>query len=196
MTADLSHHVPHALGDPLRPAAGVFARHGLHGLAMAAIAQRVTDATGADPVAFRRAFPTRLDLACAIELNCARTLVRDQVADSMPGTARERMECAVRRHIRHCRHHRTEEKLRRAVLPTLRSLHPARHRELADLRHAYREHLREIVAEGAGQGGFAVDDPGAAADAVLATLESVVNWYDPAHGLSEDELGDVYADLV
>ncbi|MDT0303364.1 TetR/AcrR family transcriptional regulator [Streptomonospora sp. DSM 45055] len=196
MTADLYHHDPKTLDLTLNAAARVFARHGLHGLDMASVAREVSCETGLDSADFRRAFPTRLDLACAIALHSARSLVRDQLADREPGAPRERLERLVRRHIDHFRHHRTEEDLRRAVLPALRAVHPGRHRELAELRQSYRDHLRAVVAEGAAQGRFRVTDPGAAAAAVLEALESVLNWYDPDDGLTAAELGDVYTDLI
>ncbi|WP_255430084.1 TetR/AcrR family transcriptional regulator [Streptomonospora sp. PA3] len=196
MTADLSHPEAQTFDRALSTAAGVLARRGLHGLNTASVAQEVAAATGLDPAAFRRAFPTRLDLAYAIALHSAHALVRDQLADDGPGTPQERMERLVRRHIRHCRDHRTEEDVRRTVLPALRAVHPGRHRELADVRLAYREHLRGLIAEGAEQGVFPVSSAGAAAATVLEALESVVSWYDPDDGLSEAELGDVYTDLI
>ncbi|WP_345556674.1 TetR/AcrR family transcriptional regulator [Streptomonospora halophila] len=196
MTADLTHHDAQTLDRTLNAAARSFARHGLHGPDMASVAREVAGETGLDPADFRRAFPTRLDLACAIALHSARRLVRDQLADRGPGAPHKRLERLVRRHIDHCRHHRTEEDLRRTVLPTLRAVHPGRHRELAELRQSYRDHLRTVVADGTAQGRFRVADPGAAAGTVLEALESVVNWYDPEDGLTAAELGDVYTDLI
>lgn len=196
MTADLSHQDAHTLDCTLNTAAGLFARRGLHGLDMAEVAREVAARSGLDPVAFRRAFPTRLDLAYAVALNRARTLVLKQLADRDPGTPPQRMERIVRRHIRHCRHHRAAEELRRTVLPTLRAVHPGRHRELAGLRQTYHDHLCTVIAEGSADGSFRVSRPAAAAAAVLETLEAVVNWYDPEEDLSEAELGGVYADMI
>ncbi|GAA4909144.1 TetR family transcriptional regulator [Streptomonospora salina] len=196
MTADLSRIDTQTFDRILCAAARVFARHGLRGLEMASIAAAVADETGVAPAALRRDFPTRLDLACAIALNSGRRLVDDQLADRRPGEPAERIERLVRRHIDHFRHRRAEEDLRRTVLPTLRAVDPARYRELSELRTTYLHHLRSIVADGATQGRFPVDSPDASASAVLETLESVVNWYEPGDGLSAQELGDVYTDLI
>ncbi|MFD0800788.1 TetR/AcrR family transcriptional regulator [Streptomonospora algeriensis] len=196
MTADLSQLDAQTFDRTLSAAAGVFARHGLRGLDMASVLAEVATATGLDPAALRRDFPTRLDLAYAIALNSTRRLVNDQLADHRPGCPAERIERLVRRHIDHCWHRRTEEDLRRDVLPTLRAVDPARYRELSDLRYSYLEHLRSIVADGVAQEHFSVSGSGATASRVLETLESVVNWYEPHDGLSAEELGDVCTDLI
>ncbi|KIH97375.1 TetR family transcriptional regulator [Streptomonospora alba] len=196
MTADLSQLDAQTLDRILCAAADVFARHGLRGLDTASVVAEVAAATGLDPAVLHRDFPTRLDLAYTIALNSAHKLVDDQLADRRQGPPAERIERLVRRHIDHCRHHRTEEDLRRTVLPTLRAVDPARYRQLSGVRYTYLEHLRSIVSEGMAQERFHVDSSYTSASTVLETLESVVNWYEPDDGLSAEELGDVYTDLI
>ncbi|MBV2363702.1 TetR/AcrR family transcriptional regulator [Streptomonospora nanhaiensis] len=197
MTADLSHIDARAFDRALHTAAGLFARHGLNGIGMAAIAHEVTAATGVDPVAFRRTFPTRLDLAYAVALHSTRDLVDAQLGSPADGLSpTERVDRLVRRHIRHCWRQRTAEHLRRALLPTLRAIHPERHRELTGLLQGYRAHLRALIAEGVAAGEFRVANPVSAAATVVDTLDSVLDWYDPEGGLTLAELGDVNADLV
>ncbi|MDA0566246.1 TetR/AcrR family transcriptional regulator [Streptomonospora sp. S1-112] len=197
MTADLSHIDARAFDRVLHTAAGLFARHGLNGIGMAALAHEVTAATGVDPVAFRRAFPTRLDLAYAVALHSTRDLVQSQLDSPAVGLSpTERVDRLVRRHIRHCWRYRTAEHLRRTLLPTLRTVHPERHRELTDLLQGYRAHIRQLIAEGVAAGEFRVPAGADTAGVVVDTLDSVLDWYDPEGGLTLAELGDVNADLV
>ncbi|MBB6170978.1 AcrR family transcriptional regulator [Nocardiopsis mwathae] len=197
MTADLSPHDTRLAADTLDAATSIFARHGPHGLGMASLTREITERTGIGIVEFRRDFPTRLDLMYAVVLRSTRELVARQISDfSSPESPVDRLSQLVRRHIDHCWKHRTEEELRRALLPTLRAIHPVRYRELSDQLRLYREHIREIIGDGVGQGHFRVAGPGMAAGTVLETLESILNWYDPEGGLSLPELGDVYVDLI
>ncbi|ASU86326.1 TetR/AcrR family transcriptional regulator [Nocardiopsis gilva YIM 90087] len=197
MTADLSPHDTRLADHTLDAATTLFARHGPHGLGMASLTREIIERTGTDIIEFRRAFPTRLDLMYAVALRSTRELVACQISDSSPSeTPVTRLSHLIRRHIDHCWKHRTEEELRRTLLPTLRAIHPVRYRELSEQLRLYREHIREIIADGVDEGRFCVAGPGIAAGTVLETLESILNWYDPEGGLSLPELGDVYVDLV
>ncbi|WP_067965801.1 TetR family transcriptional regulator [Nocardiopsis trehalosi] len=197
MTADLSSHDARSTERALSAAARVLARRGADRLGMADLAREIAVLSGADPGDLRRAYPTRLDLDYAVAVRAARTLVAAEAAD--PGaadSAADRMARLIRRHISHCWQNRVAEELRRRLLPTLRAIHPGRHRELVRLRREYREHIAGIVADGAAEGTFTVRDGEAATTAVLATLDTSLDWYDADADMALTELGDVCVDLI
>ncbi|WP_017572073.1 TetR/AcrR family transcriptional regulator [Nocardiopsis halotolerans] len=197
MTADTSPHALRTTAPVLDCAARLFAEHGTRGLAMSALTQRVAAETGTDTASLRRAFPTRFDLAYAVVLRSVRERVNGQLAADQPDRpATERMSSLVRRHVELGWKHRSATALERELLPVLRAVHPSRHREISSLTRAYREHVRAIILDGVAAGVFGVREPGRAADEVLETFDSLLYWYDPEGGLSLDDLGAVYVDLV
>ncbi len=197
MTADASPHALRTTSHILDRAAHLFAQHGSQGLAMSELTSRISAETGADPAALRRAFPTRFDLAYAVVLRSTRERVHGQLAADRPDRpAIERMSTLVRRHVETGWQHRAATALGHELLPVLRAIHPARHREVSSLTRTYREHVRGIILDGVTRGVFGVREPGRAADDVLETFDSLLHWYDPGAGLSLDDLGAVYVDLV
>ncbi|WP_341770554.1 TetR/AcrR family transcriptional regulator [Actinorugispora endophytica] len=153
-----------------------------------------------DPVDFRRAFPTKLDLIYEITVHCTRSLVsRETSAAAAERSPLEQMRGLIRRHIEFSWEHRTELELRRALMPTLRAIYPARHRELSGVLRAYRDRVQGIIERGRELGQFARPGPSeepASAATVLQTLESILNWYDPDADLTLAQLSDVYVDLI
>ncbi|WP_046469364.1 TetR/AcrR family transcriptional regulator [Allosalinactinospora lopnorensis] len=197
MTADLSPHDARVTEHTLDAARRLFSQHGVRGIDMATLIREITRETGINFLEFRRAFPTRMDLVYAVVLRSTRTLVTGQIADSgAPEPPVDRLAALIRRHIDFCWEHWTEEGLRRDLMPTLRAIHPTRYRELYDLMRSYQEHIRDMIAEGNSAGLFTAPQPGAAADTVLETLDSILNWYEPEGGLTLPQLGDVYVDLI
>ncbi|MER6626534.1 hypothetical protein, partial [Streptomyces sp. NPDC000931] len=108
----------------------------------------------------------------------------------------ERMSSLVRRHVNSGWRHRSAIALSQELLPTLRAIHPVRHREISSLHRTYREHVREIIVAGVTADQFRIRDTGRATDSVLETFDSLLHWYDPGAGLSLNDLGGVYVDLV
>ncbi|AFR09608.1 MULTISPECIES: TetR/AcrR family transcriptional regulator [Nocardiopsis] len=197
MTADLSPHSLRTTAPVLDCAARLFAEHGSRGLPMSALTHRIAAETSTDGAALRRAFPTRFDLTYAIVLRATRERVNDQLTTDVPDSpATRRMADLVRRHVASGWRHRDAVALGRELLPTLRAIHPVRHREISGLHRLFRDHVREIVLAGIREGRFEITDPGRAADKVLETFDSLLHWYDPEAGLSIADLGDVYVDLV
>ncbi|MEV2275025.1 TetR/AcrR family transcriptional regulator [Nocardiopsis sp. NPDC049922] len=197
MTADTSPQALRTTAPVLDCAARLFAEHGSRGIAMSALTERIASETGTDAASLRRAFPTRFDLAYAVVLCSTRERVNGQLtADDAAAPPRERMAELVRRHVALGWKHRAATALSHELLPVLRAVHPSRHREIVCLTRAYREHLREIIRDGVVSRTFAIRDPGRAADEVLETLDSLLHWYDPDGGLSMEDLGAVYVDLV
>ncbi|OOC53063.1 MULTISPECIES: TetR/AcrR family transcriptional regulator [Nocardiopsis] len=197
MTAGTSPHALRTTASVLDCAARLFAEHGSRGLATSALIRRVSAETGTDAASLRRAFPTWFDLAYAVVLRSTRERVDGQLAADQPGLpAAERMSSLVRRHVEIGWKHRAATSLAHEILPVLRAVHPDRHREVGSLTRTYREHVRGIIVDGLVAGAFGVDEPGRAADEVLATFDSLLHWYEPEAGLSLDDLGAVYVDLV
>ncbi|MBR8742496.1 TetR/AcrR family transcriptional regulator [Nocardiopsis sp. MG754419] len=197
MTADLSPHALRTTAPVLDCAARLFSEHGSRGMPMSALTHRIAAETDTDAALLRRAFPTRFDLTYAVVLRATRERVRSRAtADDPRAPATERMAELVRGHVADGWRHRTAIALGQELLPTLRAIDPARHREIAGLQRAFREHVREIIIAGVTEGHFTVDDTGKAADKVLETFDSLLHWYDPEAGLSLQDLGGVYVDLV
>ncbi|WP_116245050.1 TetR/AcrR family transcriptional regulator [Nocardiopsis sp. FIRDI 009] len=197
MTAETSPHALRTTAPVLDCAARLFAEHGARGIAMSDLTAHIAAETGTDAASLRRAFPTRFDLAYAVVLRSTRERVDGQLgADDTGASALERVARLVRRHVEIGWKHRAATALGQELLPVLRAVHPSRHRDIACLTRAYREHLRTIIADGVASGDFAILDPGRTADEVLETLDSLLHWYDPDGGLSLDDLAAVYVDLV
>ena len=197
MTAFHSPRALRATAPVLDCAARLFARHGSRGLPMSELTRHIAAGTGTDAASLREAFPTRFDLAYAVVLRATRERVNGQLAADLPHLpARERVAALVGRHVETGWRHRTAAALAHELLPALRAVHPARHRDLSSLTRVYREHVRGIIADGAASGVFDVSEPDRAADDVLETFDSLLHWYDPEAGLSLDDLGAVYVDLV
>jgi AcrR family transcriptional regulator len=197
MTADLSPHTLRTTASVLDCAARLFAEHGSRGMAMSDLTRRIATETATEAACLRRAFPTRFDLAYAVVLRATRERVGGQLAADDPGRGpTERMSDLVRRHVNHGWKHRAAIALSQDLLPTLRAIHPVRHREISSLNRVLREHVREIIVVGAAAGQFRVHDSGRAADSVVETVDSLLHWYDPEAGLSLSDLGGVYVDLV
>ncbi|WP_017587427.1 hypothetical protein [Nocardiopsis ganjiahuensis] len=197
MTADVSPHALRTTAPVLDCAARLFAEHGARGMAMSDLTHRIATETGTDAACLRRAFPTRFDLSYAVVLRATRERVNGQLAaDSPARPPTERMSDLVRRHVRSGWRHRAAIALSQELLPTLRAIHPARHREISSLHRLYREHVREIIVAGVTVDQFRIRDSGKAADTVLETFDSLLHWYAPGAGLSLNDLGGVYVDLV
>lgn len=197
MTADLSPHALRTTAPVLDCAARLFAEHGSRGMAMSDLTHRIAAETDTDAAYLRRAFPTRFDLSYAVVLRATRERVNGQLAADDPGRPpTARMSDLVRRHVSSGWKHRAAIALSQELLPTLRAIHPARHREISSLHRAFREHVREIIVVGVTTDQFRIRDTGKAADSVLETFDSLLHWYDPEAGLSLSDLGGVYVDLV
>lgn len=197
MTADLPPNALRTTAPVLDCAARLFAEHGSRGIAMSDLTRRIASETRTDPACLRRAFPTRFDLSYAVVLRATRERVNGQLAADAPGRPpTERMSGLVRRHVNSGWRHRSAIALSQELLPALRAIHPARHREISSLFRTYREHVREIIVAGVSADQFRIRDTNRATDSVLETFDSLLHWYDPEAGLSLNDLGGVYVDLV
>jgi hypothetical protein len=53
--------------------------------------------------------------------------------------------------------------------------------------------VRRVISDGKKTGEFDIDDPGAAAIAILSLCLDVPRWYHPGHRLTPQELGEFNA---
>jgi AcrR family transcriptional regulator len=197
MTADLSPHTLRTRAPVLDCAARLFTEHGSRAMSMPDLTRRIAAETGIDAECLRRAFPTRFDLTYAVVLRATRERVNGRLAADDPDREpRERMADLVRWHVSSGWKHRAAIALSQDLLPALRAVHPARHREIGSLNRAYREHIRAVIVAGVAAGQFRIRDTAKAADSVLETFDSLLHWYDPGTGLSLNDIGEVYVDLV
>ncbi|GLU46254.1 hypothetical protein Nans01_06050 [Nocardiopsis ansamitocini] len=178
----------------LDAATRLFSAHGSENVDMHTVAL----AADIDAIDFRRAFPTKLDLSYAVALRCTRRLVStEDDAVSAAHSPLDRLCTMIRRHITFSWEHRTEQELRRALLPVLRTIYPDRHRELSGLLRGYRARIQGLIEQGRDLQLFARTSREPVTGAtVLETLEGILNWYDPDGELTIDQLSDVYVDLV
>jgi AcrR family transcriptional regulator len=78
----------------------------------------------------------------------------------------------------------------------IRSLSPARRREMVALRDAYQGMWEEAVADGAAQGRFRVPDVKIAVFALLEMCTGVAHWYAPGGRLSLDEISKTFVGMA
>lgn len=169
----------------------LFARHGFHAVGMRAIA----DAVGIRGSSLYHHFPSKVDLLYAIARNVARDFVQERLPALAPedGPAIPRLEWIVREHIAYFWEHRTEEAV---GLRELRELERARYDEIQAFRVAYQRALAELIAAGVRSGELRVAEPKLAALALLAMLNGVNDWFDPAGELTIEQVADHYATLA
>ena len=197
MTADLSPHTLRTTAPVLDCAARLFTEHGSRGMTMSELTHRIATETGTDAASLRRAFPSRFDLSYAVVLRATRERVNGQLAADTPERpATDRMADLVRNHVCTGWKHRAAIALSQELLPTLRAIDPARHREISSLHRTFRDHVRDIIVAGVAANHFRIRDTGKAADTVLETFETLLHWYEPEAGLSLNDLGGVYVDLI
>ena len=63
-------------------------------------------------------------------------------------------------------------------------------------RDAYERRFRDLIAAGMTTGVFELTDPALAATTILAALNGIAAWYDPAGRLAPDRIADQTVDLV
>jgi TetR/AcrR family transcriptional regulator, cholesterol catabolism regulator len=77
------------------------------------------------------------------------------------------------------------------------ALPPARLQEIVTDRASYEESIRQVIRDGQAAGVFAPHlDPSLTGIAILAILNSVIQWFRPDGARSLDEIIDVFTDLI
>lgn len=82
------------------------------------------------------------------------------------------------------------------LITEMRSLTPQNSRAVKKLQRQYTDKIQQLIERGIEQGKFRAVDARIATFAVLQMLTFVVRWYNPRGRLRENELIDVYTDMV
>ncbi|MGC4943444.1 TetR/AcrR family transcriptional regulator [Kribbella sp. DT2] len=91
----------------------------------------------------------------------------------------------------HAEHHT----IARVVQYELAALSPEHFAEVATIRRAISTQIEQVLADGAADGSFAVEDLPGTTLAVLSLSIDVARWYTP-HRTKPEDLGTLYADLA
>ena len=167
-----------------------FAERGYH----ATTTRDIATAAGMSPAALYVHFPSKAAVLFAISRSGHEqtlALVREVLARS--GEPREQIRLLVEEFVAwHARRHR----IARVVQYEFSALPEREYEVVAELRRATERVVREVIAAGADQGRFHVDDVRLAARAVLSLGVDVARWYTETSKPDPVELGRQYARLV
>ena len=132
------------------------------------------------------------DVLWSIAQRAADRFAEVQRQADLPGPPADRLRALVAAHVGVV----TAEQAQAAVfLHEWRFLGAERRAEMAGRRDAYEHTVRGLIAEGVAAGVFRPVDPVVAAAALLAALNGVAGWYDPAGRHSAAHVAEAIADL-
>jgi AcrR family transcriptional regulator len=165
----------------LSSAATLFSRRGYHAVGI----------LGLSTSTLYHYYPTKQDILFAIISRFLHEFTERLIAGLRDSsvTPRQRLERAVTDHVV-LTVTRREELL--AGNPVLNALTAEQQAHIATLRRAYRDALRDVIAEGAAAGQFHVTDPLLVAMAMLDMLDGIRSWYHDGGALSLTALAARY----
>ena len=171
----------------LSSAATLFSRRGYHAVGI----RELADAVGLSTSTLYHYYPTKQDILFAIISRFLREFTARLIAGLCDSsvTPRQRIERAVTDHVV-LTVTRREELL--AGNPVLNALTAEQQAHVAALRRAYRDAVRDVIAEGAAAGQFHVTDPLLVAMAMLDMLDGIRSWYRDGGALSLTALAARY----
>ncbi|QMV24084.1 TetR family transcriptional regulator [Streptomyces sp. SCUT-3] len=170
-----------------------FAERGYHATTTRDIASRA----GMSPAALYIHYRTKEELLFQIsKVGHQRALaLLESAAGAGAGDASpaERLGALVRAFVRwHAERHTTA----RVVQYELHALSEEHYAEVAGLRRATEQVVRQVIEDGVAAGDFDVADVPGAALAVLSLCIDVARWFNVGGRRTPEEVGDLYADLV
>ncbi|WP_169789708.1 TetR/AcrR family transcriptional regulator [Actinoplanes subtropicus] len=167
----------------LSRAATLFSERGYHAVGIRDLAEAV----GLSTSTLYHYYATKQDILFAIISRFLEEFTGRQVAGLRDTTVppRERLGRAV---VAHVELTVTRSKELLVGSPVLNALSPEQQARIAALRRAYRDAVRDVVAEG----GFPVADPLLTAMAMLDMLDGIRSWYHPDGPLPLPELAARY----
>ena len=156
----------------LTSAATLFSRRGYHAVGI----RELANAVGLSTSTLYHYYPTKQDILFAVISRFLHEFTERLVAGLRDGSVppRQRLERAVTDHVV-LTVTRREELL--AGNPVLNALTAEQQAHIAALRRAYRDAVRDVIAEGAAAGQFHVSDPLLVAMAMLDMLDGIRSWY-------------------
>jgi len=171
----------------LSSAATLFSRRGYHAVGI----RELADAVGLSTSTLYHYYPTKQDILFAVISRFLHEFTERLIAGLRDSsvTPRQRLERAVTDHVV-LTVTRREELL--AGNPVLNALTAEQQAHIAALRRAYRDAVRDVIAEGAAAGQFHVTDPLLVAMAMLDMLDGIRSWYHDGGALSLTALAARY----
>lgn len=167
----------------------LIALHGYEGVSLRGLA----DAVGVQSASLYRYFASKQDLLCDLMEAHMTDLLSAWQAQPASEDARATLIAFVRFHLAY---HIDKRDAVFLSYMELRSLSPENHARVSELRRRYEIILRDILARGAAEGVFRVDDAAVAGMAIIGMLTGVTVWYRPKGRLSRERVIDIYTGLV
>ena len=151
-------------------AARFFAEHSYHTVGM----REIAEAVGMRGASLYNHFSSKEEMLYAIALG----MTKDPVEQHLPlldaeGTPATRLAALLQAHIRHLAEHRVEHLVGLRELPALTPEHRA---EITDHRRYYQRRVRDVITAGVRAGEFTVENPAAAAVAILDMVNGISWW--------------------
>lgn len=164
--------------------------HGYEGMSLRDLAQRV----GLQPGSLYNHIATKQALLFDLVREHMNTLTAalDEALAGVEGPL-ARLDAFLAFHLRYHLTRKVEVFVNNSEL---RSLEPANHAAIMALRQGYEQRLSAILAEGAAQGRFVVEDVPVTTYAILAMLTGVTAWYRPGGRLDAEAIVAVHRRLV
>lgn len=173
--------------DILATAANLFSYRGYHAVGI----RELAEAVGLSASTIYHYYGTKQDILYEIVSRFLASFSERLVSGLRDETQppRRRLEWAVTEHV-------TLTVTRREELlvghPVLNALEPGQRARIQGLRRAYRDAVRDVIAEGVAAGEFGVADPMLCAMAMLDMLDGIRVWYHDDGGLPLDALAAHY----
>lgn len=165
-------------------------RHGFEAMSLRQLADRVGIRQGS----LYNHIETKQDLLLDLITVHMEDLLKELDEALRPGgTAVERLKTFVRFHVTY---HVTRKEEVFICYSELRSLEPENFRIISEMRKTYERRLMGILEDGIAEGAFRTTDVKVAAYGILAMLSGVCTWYKPEGPLSEDDISEIYTDMV
>jgi len=164
--------------------------HGYEGMSLRDLAQRV----GLQPGSLYNHIATKQALLFDLVREHMNTLTAalDEALAGIEGPL-ARLDAFLAFHLRYHLTRKVEVFVNNSEL---RSLEPANRAAIMALRQGYEQRLCAILAEGAGQGHFVVEDVPVTTYAILAMLTGVTAWYRPGGRLDAEAILAIHRRLV
>ena len=167
----------------------LFAQHGFAAVSMRQIAGEV----GVQAGALYNYTPDKQTLLFSLLKGHMEELLAARAATPLTGTPLARLEEFTRFHIRY---HMTRPEGVFISYMELRNLTDANFKEVEHLRRAYEDQLEAILRAGVRAREMQVSDSKLATLGIIAMLTGVTTWYRAGGRLGEDEIAQVYWDMV
>ncbi|HEU4948822.1 MAG TPA: TetR/AcrR family transcriptional regulator [Kribbella sp.] len=182
------HVQPAAARRLLTGAIAAFAEHGYQATTTRDIASRA----GMSPAALYVHYPSKERLLFEISLYGHRAAL-EVLASAAGGTPAERLRAMV---VAFTAWHAEHHTIARVVQYELAALSPEHLAEVAAIRRSISAEVEQVLAAGAADGSFRVDDLPRTTLAVLSLSIDVARWFDPARRGRPEELGRLYGELA